>query len=165
MWVKVCPLHGDGAMPTRIPAHANVSTRALDVQEKRCPAWALAAPVLYLLACFAAIRAVVVDGSEVGVSALILAAGLVPAFAIPAVFDRRRARLELGDDALLIDGVAVRVVDARLERAERGTAVLHLMLRDGRTRSFVAPSYQEAQRLVATLPPVSAPAGALAVRA
>lgn len=151
-------------MPTEIPERAK-EERALDVEEKRCPAWALAAPVLYLLACFAAVRAVLVDGSEVGVSAIVLAVGLLPAFAIPAIFNTRRARLVMGEDALFIDGVVVKVDDARLERAERGSAVLHLTLRGGRTRSFVARSYQDAQRLVAALPPVSAPAGALAVRA
>lgn len=151
-------------MPTELHERTPVEELALDVHEERCPAWALVAPVLYLLACVAAIRAVLVDGSEVGVAALLLAAGLVPAFAIPAVFDTRRARLAMAGDTVSIDGVAVKVDDARLERAERGSAVLHLTVRSGRTRSFIAP-YQEAQRLVAALPPVSAPEGALAVRA
>ena len=134
----------------------------LEVQEKRCPVWALAAPGLYLLACLAAVRAVLVDGSDVGVAGLLLAAGLVPAFAIPAVFTTRRARLEMTDDGLAIDGRLVKVDDARVQHAERGTALLHLVMRSGQTRSFIAPSYKEAQRFVAALPPVSAPAGALA---
>lgn len=134
----------------------------LELQEKRCPVWALAAPALYLLACLAAVRAVLVDRSDVGVAGLLLAAGLVPAFAIPAVFTTRRACLAMTDDGLAIDGRLVKIDDARLQHAERGSALLHLVLRSGRTRTFVAPSYKDAQRLVAMLPPVSAPAGALA---
>ncbi len=134
----------------------------LEVHEKRCPLWALGAPGAYLLACLAAVRAVLVDRSDVGIAGILLAAGLVPAFAIPAVFTTRRVRLVLTDEGFAIDGRLEKVDDARIEHAARGTALLHLVMRSGQTRSFVAPSYKEAQRLIATLPPVSAPAGALA---
>lgn len=135
----------------------------LEVSEKRAPLWALAAPGAYLLASALAVRAVLVAGAEVGVAGILLAVGLLPAFAIPAIFTTRRARILLTENGLTIDGALEKVDDARLERAERGSAVLHLVLRSGKTRSFVAPSYKDAQRLVAMLPPVSAPAGALAV--
>ena len=134
----------------------------LEVEEKRCPLWALAAPGLYLLACLAAIRSVLVDRSDAGVAGILLAIGLVPAFAIPAVFTTRRTSLVTTVDGLLIDGRIEKVDDARIVHAERGSAVLHLVMRSGQTRSFIAPSYKDAQRLVAMLPPVSAPAGALA---
>jgi hypothetical protein len=135
---------------------------SVDVREMRCPLWALAAPGLYLAACLLSVRSVLVGGAEPGISALLLAVGLVPAFAIPAIFTQRRARLCLTDGGLLIDGRAVKIDDARLERAERGSASLHFMLRDGQKRSFLVPSYKDAQRMVAMLPPVSAPVGALA---
>jgi hypothetical protein len=134
----------------------------LEVREKRCPLWALAAPGLYLAMCLVAIRAVFVDRVEVGVAGILLAVGLVPAFAIPAVFCTRRTRLEMTNEGLTIDGVLEKVDDARIERAERGSGVLHLVMRNGQTRSFIAPSYKEAQQLMTMLPPVSAPAGALA---
>lgn len=134
----------------------------LEVQEKRCPAWALAAPGLYLIASLAAIRAVIVDRLDVGIAGPLLAVGLVTAFALPAVFCTRRARLAVTDEGLAIDGALETINDARVERGERGSAVLHLVMRSGRTRSFIASSYKDAQRLAATLPPVSAPAGALA---
>ncbi len=135
---------------------------SLEVEEKRSPVWALAAPGLYVLACLAAVRAAAIDHADLGVAGILLAAGLFPAFAIPAVFASRRARLLMTDSGLAIDGRFEKIDDARLERAERGTALVHLVLRSGTTRSFIAPSYKDAQRLVAMLPPVSAPAGALA---
>lgn len=135
----------------------------LEVQEKRCPLWSLSAPGLYLLAALAAMRAVVVDRVDLGVAGILLAVGLLPAFAIPAVFTTRRARLAMTDDGLTIDGRIEKIDDARIERADRGSALLHLVLRNGQTRSFIAPSYKDAQRLIAFLPPVSAPAGALTV--
>lgn len=140
------------------------SSRLLSVtaREKRAPLWALAAPGLYLAACLAALRAVLVDRSDVGVAGILLAVGLAPAFVIPAVFDTRSARLMMSDGGLAIDGVLQRVEEARVERGGRGTAVLHLVTRGGRARSFIVESYQDAERLVAMLPPVSAPAGALA---
>lgn len=137
-------------------------TIRLDVEEKRCPLWALATPGLYLLACAAAIRAVIVDRADVGVSGLLLAIGLLPAFAIPAVFTTRRSRLVLMNEGLAIDGRLEKVEDARIERAAKGTAVLHVVMRSGQTRTFIAPSYKDAQKLIAMLPPVSAPADALA---
>lgn len=134
---------------------------ALDVRERRCPLWALALPGIYLAACLLAVRAALVDKIDVGISAVVVAVGLIPAFVIPAVFRERKARLELGPDGLTIDGRFEKVDDARLERAERGSAVLHLTMRTGRTRSFIVPSHKEAQRIVLFLPPVSAPALAL----
>jgi hypothetical protein len=139
------------------------SVLRLSASEQRAPLWALAAPALYLLACAAAIRAVLVDGADVGVSGLLLALGLVPAFAIPAVFGTRRARLALADEGLLVDGQLVKIDEARVERAERGSALLRLVLRNGDRRTFAIDSYADAQRLVAFLPPASAPAGALAI--
>ena len=153
MCAKVCQLHHRRSMPSEI---------RLEVQEKRCPLWALVAPGLYLLACLAAVRSVLVDRADVGVAGILLAAGLVPAFAIPAIFTTRRVSLAMTDDGLAIDGRIEKVDDARIVHAERGSAVLHLVMRSGQTRSFIAPSYKEAQRLVGMLPPVSAPAGALA---
>jgi hypothetical protein len=133
----------------------------IEVHEQRCPFWALAAPAVYLLAALLAVRAVLVDRADVGISALLLAAGLFPAFVVPAVFVTCRAKLALTDAGLTINGRPVKVDDARLERAERGSGVLHFVIRNGRTRTFRASSYAEAQAFVARMPPVSAPAGAL----
>ncbi len=135
----------------------------LDVHEKRAPFWAMAAPGAYLFACALAVRSVLFDHSDAGVAGVVLAVGLLPAFAMPAIFTTRRARIVMTEDGVAIDGTIEKIDDARLQHAERGTAVLHLVLRDGRTRTFLAPSYKDAQRLVALLPPVSAPAGALAI--
>lgn len=137
------------------------SALRLDVHEKRPPFWAYAVPPAYLFACALAVRAVLTDYAEVGVSGLLLAAGLLPAFAVPAIFTTRRARIALSDAGLTIDGAIEKIDDARIEHAERGTAVLHLTMRDGKTRTFLSPSYDEAKKLIALLPPVSAPAGAL----
>jgi hypothetical protein len=134
----------------------------LDVREKRAPSWALAVPPAYLFACALAIRAVLTDYAEVGISGLLLSVGLAPAFAFPAIFDTRRARIALTDAGVAIDGAIEKIDDARIEHAPRGAAVLHLAMRDGKTRTFFASSYDDAKRLIAFLPPVSAPAGALA---
>jgi len=135
---------------------------SIDAREKRCPLWALATPAAYLAACALAVRGVLVAHADAGVAGLLAAAGLLPAFVIPVVFATRRASLALRDDGLVVDGRLVKVDDARLERAERGGGTLHLTVRSGLVRSFLVPSYDEARRLVAMLPPVSAPAGALA---
>lgn len=105
---------------------------------------------------------VFVERMDVGVTGLLVAAGLVPAFAIPAVFVSRRASLVMTGEGLTVDGSLVKVDDARIERAERGSGVVHIVLRGGSTRSFLIPSYKDGERLIAMLPPVSAPAGALA---
>jgi hypothetical protein len=135
---------------------------AFVASEKRAPLWALAAPVVYLFACALAVRAVFYDDAEAGVSALLLAVGLIPAFAIPAIFSTRRALLALTDAGVTVDGRLQKVDDARLEHADRGTGILHLVVRSGETRSFVVDRYKDAERLIARLPPVSVPSGALA---
>jgi hypothetical protein len=135
----------------------------LDAEEKRPPLWAIAAPFLYLLACAACIHAVVTDpGTEVGIYGLLVAVGLVPAFALPAVFSTRPVKLGASEGGLLVDGRAFKLDDARVERADRGAARLHVEVRGGRRRTFLVASYADAMRLAAELPPVSAPAGALA---
>lgn len=139
-----------------------MSSIAIDAREKRCPLWALAAPGLYLVACVFAVRGVLVDHADAGVAGLLAAVGLLPAFAVPAVFTTRRVRVELGADGVLVGGRAVKIDDARLEHAARGGGVLYLTTRTGAVRTFFVPSHEEALRLVAALPPTSAPAGALA---
>src|SRR5262245_26284102 len=79
------------AVPLRMPI-------CLDVLEKRSPTWALVAPGLYLLLCLVAVGSV--DRADIGMSAVVLAAGVIPAFAIPAVFTIRRARLAFNDGHL-----------------------------------------------------------------
>lgn len=129
----------------------------VDAREKRCPLWALAAPGVYLLAALLAVRSVLVDRIDVGVAGILLAAGLLPAFVIPAIFATRSATLRMSDDGLSIDGRLVKVDDAKLDRAERGSGTLRLSMRGGQTRTFLVPSYKEALQLLAMLPPVSAP--------
>ena len=141
-------------------------TAALSVREDRAPLWARVAPGLYLAAAAFAVRAVVLDSSiDVGIYGLVIAIGLVPAFVIPVVFSERRATLQASEDGLLVDGSLSKINEVRLARGERGTGTLHVELRDGTMRSFVAATYKDAQRLMADIPPVSAPAGALAARA
>lgn len=153
------------AHPSSFVASANeTSIVAVSAREQRPPLWALAAPGLYLLACLAAVRAVIVDRGEAGLSGWIAAAGLVAAFTIPAIFDTRRARLVMTGEGLMIDGALVKVDEARIERRHRNTAVLHLGVRDGRTRSFILEAYKDAQQIVGMLPPVSTRASALALR-
>jgi hypothetical protein len=55
----------------------------------------------------------------------------------------------------------VKINDVRIANAERGAARLTVELRTGGQRTFFVSSYKNAQRLLASLPPVSAPAGAL----
>lgn len=137
--------------------------RVLRVREERPPLWAIAAPVLYLFACAAAVRSILMDRSiDIGIAGLLVAVGLAPAFVIPAVFSTRRARIAVSSDGLLVDGRLVKINDVRVARADRGTAKLHVETRSAETRTFILASYDEAQRIMAMLPPVSAPAGALA---
>ena len=135
----------------------------LQVREEKPPSWAVLAPALYLLACAGCIRSVAMDRSiDIGISGLLVAIGLAPAFAVPAIFCTRTTRLEASRDGLLVDGRLVKINDVRIERAERGTARLHVETRTGSKRTFVVRSYRDAQLVMAQLPPVSAPAGALA---
>jgi hypothetical protein len=137
--------------------------RVLRVREERAPLWAMAAPVLYLFACAAAVRSILMDRSiDIGIAGLLVAVGLAPAFAIPAVFSTRSARIAISNDGLLVDGRLVKTNDVRIARADRGTAKLYVETRSGDTRTFIVASYADAQQLMAMLPPVSAPAGALA---
>jgi hypothetical protein len=99
---------------------------------------------------------------DIGISGLLVAVGLVPAFVLPAIFCTRTTRLEATPEGLLVDGRLVKIDDARVARADRGAARLHVETRDGGTRTFVVRSYKEAQLLISRLPPVSAPTGALA---
>ena len=139
---------------------------ALAAKEKRTPVWAVLAPVLYLLACGLAAREVFQSHDDAGVAGLLAAVGLFPAFVIPAVFSTCKVRLSVVEGGLAIAGLfgtrVEKVDDARLEHADRGSALLHIVVRSGETRTFVVESHKEAQALIAHLPPVSAPAGALA---
>lgn len=134
----------------------------LEVRETKPPAWATLAPATYLMACALAIRSCLLDRSiDIGIAGLFVAIGLAPAFAIPAIFATRGARLGVTNEGLLVDGRLLKIDDARLARAERGSARLTVDMRNGESRTFLFPSYKDAARLVAMLPPVSAPAGAL----
>jgi hypothetical protein len=139
---------------------------ALEAREKRTPTWAVLAPVLYLLACGLAARAVFENHDDAGVPGLLAAVGLCPAFVVPAVFSTCRVRLSLVDGGLAVSSLfgtrIEKVDDARLEHAARGQGLLHVVVRNGETKTFIVASYTAAQELVAKLPPVSAPAGALA---
>jgi len=135
----------------------------LAAQENRPPFWALLAPVLYLVACAACIHAVAMDGAEVGIYGILVGIGLVPAFVLPAVFSTRSVKLSASDGGLVVDGRAIKLDDARVEHGDRGTAKLHVEVRGGRRRTFLIASYKDAMRLANELPPISAPAGALAV--
>lgn len=146
--------------------HAMVK-RELDAREKKAPIWAVLAPVIYLLACGLAARAVFANHDDsAGVPGLLAAVGLFPAFVIPAIFNTCKVRLSVSDGGLVVSGFLGRrtekVDDARLEHGARGTALLHVTVRSGETLTFALASYDEARALVAALPPVSAPAGALA---
>jgi hypothetical protein len=135
----------------------------LAVREEKPPLWAVLAPPLYLFACAFAIRSVAMDRSiDVGLCGLLVAVGLAPAFAMPAIFSTRSMRLAASDDGLIVDGSLVKINGVRLGRADRGAARLIVETRDGSTRTFLVPSYKDAQQLMSLLPPVSAPAGALA---
>lgn len=138
-------------------------TMRLEVRESRPPIWASAAPALYLLACALCVRAYFLDRSaDVGLAGMLVALGLAPAFAIPVVFASRKARLETDGDRLSVDGQAVKFDRLWIEPASRGTARIHVTLRSGSIRVFVADDVRAANLFAAKLPPVSAPAGALA---
>jgi len=131
-------------------------------KEDRCPLWARLAPVLYLIACAACVRAVLLDPSaDIGVYGMLVAVGLVPAFVLPGVFSTSNTRLAATPDGLAIDGSLVKIDDIRLEPAARGQARLFVQPRFGRKRSFLVSSAKDARALVAALPPASLPAGAL----
>lgn len=135
----------------------------LRVREDKPPVWASLSPVLYLLACAGCVRSVLLDRSiDIGIAGLLVAVGLVPAFVLPAVFSTRAARIAASTEGLILDGRLLKINDVRIERAERGGARLFIETRDGGTRSFLVASHKDAQKLMARLPPVSAPAGALA---
>lgn len=135
----------------------------LKVSEQKAPSWARVAPLLYLFASALAVRSVLMDRSiDIGITGLLVAVGLVPAFVIPAVFSCRSTRLAASNEGLLVNGSLVKINDVRIARADRGTARLVVETRAGDTRTFVVASYKDAQQLMALLPPVSAPAGALA---
>jgi hypothetical protein len=135
----------------------------IQAREEKPPIWAMLAPALYLLACAGCVRAVAMDRSiDIGISGLLVAVGLAPAFALPAIFCTRTTRLEASSEGLLVDGRLVKLDDVRVERADRGAARVHVETRGGRRRTFVIGSYAAAQQLMASLPPTSAPAGALA---
>lgn len=137
--------------------------RALVVREEKPPTWAVLSPLLYLLACAGCVRSVLMDRSmDIGIAGLLVAVGLVPAFVLPAIFCTRRTRIAADGEGLVIDGRVVKINDVRIAHAPRGTARLTVETRNGDTRVFVVPAYKDAQHLMAALPPVSAPAGALA---
>lgn len=136
----------------------------LRVREAKPPLWAVLAPLTYLLACAGCIRAVVMDSSiDIGISGLFVAVGLAPAFVLPAIFSTRSSRISASPEGMIIDGGLVKINGARLERSERGSGRLHVETRNGGARTFIVPSYKDGQQLMAKLPPVSAPAGALAM--
>lgn len=125
-------------------------------KEDRCPLWAAIVPGLYVLACAAAARAVFRDPSaDIGISGLLAAVGLLPAFAIPAVFGTCKTKLAASADGLVIGSRAHKLDDIRLSHAERGTGKLHVVLRGGAKRAFAVESYDDALRLVSSLPPAS----------
>lgn len=136
----------------------------LAAREVRPPMWAMAAPVFYLGACALAVRAHVLDPSvDVGVSGLLMAVGLPPCFAVPAVFATRGATLETDGELLRIDGRAVKFDAIKVEPTTRGQGRVRVTMRAGDVRVFEVEDVREANRFVAQMPPVSAPAGALAV--
>lgn len=146
-------LQHDPPMPLRLHA-----------RETRPPFWAFVAPALYLVACAGCVRAHFLDPSaDVGVAGLLVAVGLAPSFVIPAVFSTRAARLETDGDTLFVDGRALKFDAIRVEPASKGTGRVILSMRDGATRTFVVDDVRAANLFAAKLPPVSAPAGALAV--
>lgn len=136
----------------------------LEVRENKAPLWAMLAPLAYLLACAGCIRSVLMDSSiDIGIWGLLVAVGFAPAFALPAIFSTRSSRIAASPEGLVVDGDLVKINGVRIERAERGAAKLHVETRSGSIRTFVIPSYKDAQHLMAMLPPVSAPAGLLAI--
>src|SRR5687768_3978706 len=105
--------------------------------EKRIPLWAAATPVLYLLACLLAVRASFVNQEGASLAGFLIAIGLFPAFVIPAIFTQSAVRLSTNGDGLLIDGRAEKIDEIRLERGERGSAILMVTMRSQRERTFV----------------------------
>src|SRR5438128_280776 len=84
---------------------ACTSAVMVKAQEERCPLWAAIVPALYLPACAAAARTILQDPTaEIGVSGLLAAVGMLPAFAVPVVFASCRATLSAGNEGLLVDG-------------------------------------------------------------
>ena len=135
-----------------------VESTVVEVRETKPPTWAMLAPALYLMACAFAIRSVAMDRSiDIGIAGLFVAIGLAPAFAIPAIFATRGIKLAATTEVLVVDGRLVKINDAKLPRAERGSARLSIDMRNGETRTFLVASYKDAASLVAMLPPVSAP--------
>ena len=129
--------------------------------EDRAPTWALAAPFVYLAACAAALRYSALDPSAgVGVPGMLLALGLVPAFVLPAIFGSRAVRLDVTEHGFVVDGRTFKVDEARVTFLARGQGTLNVTLRGGGRRAFVL-DLALAHEIVASLPPVSAPAGAL----
>ena len=140
-----------------------LEAQVLVVREEKPPIWAVLAPALYLLACALSIRSVAMDHSiDIGLCGLLIAVGLAPAFAMPAIFSTRSMRIAASDEGLLVDGSLVKLNGVRIGRADRGSARLIVETRDGSERTFLVPSYKDALKLMALLPPVSAPSGALA---
>jgi hypothetical protein len=133
----------------------------LEAKEKQCPLWAYAAPAIYLFACALAVRSVLLGNCEAGMAGLLAAVGLLPAFAIPAVFTTRKVKIEVTRDGVLFGSTMVKIDDARLEHGGKGTGILHLTTRNGEVRTFFITSYRDGEHAIALLPPVSAPAGAL----
>jgi hypothetical protein len=134
----------------------------LRVREEKAPTWAMMAPLLYLFACAACVRACVLDRSiDIGIAGLLVAVGLAPAFVLPAIFSTRGTTIAAGDEGLLVGGRLVKIDSVRIAHAERGTARLSVETRNGETRTFIVASYKDAQKLMSLLPPVSAPAGLL----
>jgi hypothetical protein len=137
---------------------------ALKCREEKPPIWAVLAPAIYLLACAASVRSVMMDRSiDIGLYGLLVALGLAPAFSMPAIFSTRSTTISACDEGLLIDGSLQKINSARVGRADRGAGRLIVEMRNETTRTFLVPSYSDAQKLMAMLPPVSLPAGALAV--
>lgn len=140
-----------------------MEVQELRVREEKAPTWAMLAPAIYLFACALAVRSVVMDRSiDIGLLGLLVAIGLAPAFALPAIFCLRTIRLAATSDGLLVDGRLVKLNDVRLARADRGAGRLVVETRKGDTRAFVIASYKDGQHIMAMLPPVSAPNGLLA---
>jgi hypothetical protein len=135
----------------------------LRVREEKAPTWAMMAPLLYLFACAACVRACVLDRSiDVGIAGLLVAVGLAPAFVLPAIFSTRGTTLAASEDGLVVGGRLLKIDAVRIAHAERGTARLSVDMRNDETRTFIVASYKDAQKLMSLLPPASAPAGLLA---
>ena len=126
--------------------------------------WAMAAPVFYLGACALAVRAHLHDPSaDVGVSGLLMAIGLPPSFALPAIFATRSAALETDGERLRIDGRVVKFDAIKVEPTTRGQGRVRVTMRAGDVRVFEVEDVREANRFASQIPPVSAPAGVLAI--